>query len=336
MRKKIGRIRDVARESGVSIATVSRVMNSNTNVKPETRQRVLEAIKRLDYVPNPAARALTTKRTQTIAAIIPTIENSVFAKFVAAIEQAMSKQNYSLVLSVSNADDALELAAAEKLLAMGAEGFILSGRDHGDILINLLRRRQIPFAFTSVFDPTSDVATIGYDNSALAASAIRYLAEKGHSEIVVVHGPLVESDRTVARKVGAISASHLLNRLGFVETNLSVAGGKTAVLEVLAIQPRATAILCFSDVLALGVYLGLGDAGLHVPKDVSVMGFDNLDWSKEITPALTTINLPARQMGTAVAEQLMLTLEDGTPLVSQELKGTIIERNSVRIISRQK
>jgi LacI family transcriptional regulator len=336
MGRKIGRIRDVARESGVSVATVSRAMNGNTNVKPETRQRVLEASKRLDYVPNPAARALTTKRTQTIAAIIPTIENSVYAKFVAAIEQTMSKQNYSLVLSVSNADDALELAAAEKLLAMGAEGFILSGSAHGDILIDLLARRQIPFAFTSVFDPTSDIATIGYDNSALAASAIRYLVGKGHSEIAVVHGPLVESDRTVARKMGAISADHLLNKLHFVETNLSVAGGKTAVLEVLAIQPRPTAVLCFSDVLALGIYFGLGDAGLHIPTDVSVMGFDNLDWSKETIPALTTINLPARQMGIAVAEQLMQTLENATPLASEELSGTIIERDSVRILSRQK
>ena len=336
MGSKIGSIRDVAHESGVSVATVSRVMNGNTNVKPETRQRVLKASKRLDYVPNPAARALTTKRTQTIAAIIPTIENSVYAKFVAAIEQTMSKRNYSLVLSVSNMDDALELAAAEKLLAMGAEGFILSGSSHGDILLDLLARRQIPFTFTSVFDPASDVPTIGYNNAALAASAIRYLAGKGHSEIAVIHGPLVESDRTVARKTGAISAGHFLNKLHFVETNLSVAGGKTAVTEVCTIHPRPTAILCFSDVLALGVYFGLEVAGLHIPTDVSVMGFDNLDWSKETIPALTTIDLPARQMGVEVAEQLMLTLENATPLVSQELNGKIIERNSVRILSHQK
>jgi LacI family transcriptional regulator len=336
MGERVGGIRDVARESGVSVATVSRVMNGNTNVKPETRDRVLEASKRVDYVPNPAARTLTTKRSKTVAAIIPTIENSVFAKFIAAIEHSMSARDYSLVLAVSNADETLETTAAKKLIAMGAEAFILSGSTHSEILIDLLTRRKIPFVFTSVFDLVSDIPTIGYDNAALAEMAIRYLADKGHSEIAVVHGPLAESDRTEARKTGAMSARHLLNDLRFVETDLSVAGGKLAVKKICAFTPRPTAILCFSDVLALGVYFGLNVAELHIPTDVSVMGFDNLDWSEEITPPLTTIDLPAREMGIAVAEQLMGALEETSGLISKELVGYIIERDSVQVISKQK
>jgi LacI family transcriptional regulator len=332
----MGSIRDVARESGVSTATVSRVMNGNANVKPETRDRVLKASKRVNYVPNPAARTLTTKRSKTVAAIIPTIENSVYAKFIAAIEHSMSARNYSLVLAVSNADEALETTAAKKLIGMGAEAFILSGSAHSEILIDLLTRRQIPFVFTSVFDVSSDIATIGYDNAALAENAIRYLADKGHTEIAVVHGPLAESDRIEARKAGAMSARHLLNDLQFIETDLSVAGGKFAVKNICTFTPRPTAILCFSDVLALGVYFGLGVAGLRIPTDISVMGFDNLDWSEEISPPLTTINLPARQMGIAVAEQLMGTLEKMNELISKELVGNIVERDSVQIIPRQK
>jgi LacI family transcriptional regulator len=336
MGERVGGIRDVARVSGVSVATVSRVMNGNTNVKPETRDRVLEASTRVNYVPNPAARTLTTKRSKTVAAIIPTIENSVFAKFIAAIEHSMSASDYSLVLAVSNADETLETTAAKKLIAMGAEAFILSGSAHSEILIDLLTRRKIPFAFTSVFDLTSEIPTIGYDNAALAEMAIRYLADKGHSEIAVVHGPLAESDRTKARKTGAMSARHLLNDLHFVETDLSAAGGKLAVEKICTFTPRPTAILCFSDVLALGVYFGLNVAELHIPRDVSVMGFDNLDWSEEITPPLTTIDLPAREMGIAVAEQLMGALEKTSGLISKELVGNIVERDSVQVISKQK
>lgn len=330
MGDRIGRIRDVARESGVSIATVSRVMNGSDKVKPETRQRVLEASRRLDYVPNPAARTLTTKRSKTVAAIIPTIENSVYAKFIAAIEHTMSKRNYSLVLAVSNAKEDLELAAAEKLMAMGAEAFVLSGAKHSDVLIDLLTRRKIPYAFTSIFDPTSPVPTIGYDNAALAETAVRYLAGKGHSDIAIVHGPLAENDRIAGRKSGALAARDALNSLKFIEIELSVAGGKVAAQKICALNPRPTAVLCFSDVQALGLYFGLAAAGLQIPSNMSVMGFDNLDWSKEMAPALTTIDLPAHAMGIAVANQLMGALEKTNDLASEKLESQIIERDSVR------
>ncbi|OED49446.1 LacI family DNA-binding transcriptional regulator [Leisingera sp. S232] len=329
MTRKVGRIRDVASETGLSIATISRVMNGAKNVNPDTRKRVLDACKKLDYLPNPAARALSTSKSKTIAAIIPTIEHSVFAKYVAAIENTLAENGYSLVLAISKSDLEVELTAARKLLGMGAEAFILSGATHSSDLFDLFDRRGVPYVFTSVWDKDSTVPTIGYDNRSLAKQAVDYLKTKGHRSIAVLHGPAQESDRTLARIEGAKASGEDGLRLDFYETTLDVAGGKAAIHQALAISEDYTAALCFSDVLALGALFGLGEAGKSIPDDVSVMGFDNLDWSEAVVPPLTTINLPARQMGSTVASQLMDLLETGAPLMPTELTGKILERQSV-------
>ncbi|MFK7837516.1 MAG: LacI family DNA-binding transcriptional regulator [Sulfitobacter sp.] len=331
VRKSGASIRDVAKETGLSIATVSRVMNGNTNVSKKTREQVLDACARLDYLPNSAARALSTSRSKTIAAIIPTIEHSVFAKFISAIEQTLAKHGYSLVLAISNSDEEAELKAARKLLGMGAEAFILSGATHSEILMQTFARHDVPCVFTSVWDPTNPIATIGYDNAKLAGDAVKYLAAKGHQKISVVHGPLSESDRTSARKQGAELAGQGKTELQFIETELSVAGGKAAVHKLLNTEFDRSAVLCFSDVLAMGVYFGLAEAEKSVPEDLSVMGFDNLDWASETVPALTTIDLPAADMGRNAAEELLNSLETGIPLRHRHLSAEILERKSVRL-----
>ncbi|SPH18273.1 HTH-type transcriptional repressor CytR [Defluviimonas aquaemixtae] len=305
-------------------------MNGVDKVSPETRNRVLKACKKLDYFPNPAARALSTKKSRTIAAIIPTIEHSVFAKFIAGIEQTLAERDYSLVLAVSNGDEDEEFRAARKLLGMGAEAFILSGAAHNKAMVEMLERRQVPHVFTSIWNPDCKSPTIGYDNFNLAANAVSFLAAKGHRNLAVIHGPLAESDRTVARREGAASVQTEPLVTEFHETSLSVEGGKSVIREILTRHSGVTAVLCFSDVLALGAYFGLSEAGLRIPDDMSVMGFDNLDWAKDAMPPLTTIDLPAAGMGREVASQLVDHLESDAALVPKLLPSRIIERESVR------
>jgi LacI family transcriptional regulator len=308
-------------------------MNGAPNVSETTRALVLEASRKLDYLPNPAARALSTSKSMTIAAIIPTIEHSIYAKYIAAIERTLAESGYSLVLAVSNADDESELKAARKLLGMGAQAFILSGAAHSPELADLFKRRGLPFVFTSVWDMNSQVPTIGYDNAALARRAVTYLSDRGHRDIAVLHGPVSESDRTKARREGAKQADDGSLNLGFFETSLDVAGGRQAVEAMLATGQKATAFLCFSDVLALGAYFELQNAGLSVPGDMSVMGFDNLDWSAAVLPGLTTIDLPAVAMGENVASQLINHLEKGKPISPTNLEAKIVERGSVSPIA---
>ncbi|MEM7668648.1 MAG: LacI family DNA-binding transcriptional regulator [Pseudomonadota bacterium] len=327
--RKVGRIRDVARETGLSTATISRVMNGAGNVTADTRARVLDACSRLNYLPNPAARALSTRKSRTIAAIIPSIEHSIYAKFISAIEKRLALRGYSLVLAVSNGSETDELAAARKLLGMGAEALILSGAAHSSELNDLLARRGVPHAFTSVWDPESSVPTIGYDNETLARDAIRFIAGKGHKKIAVVHGPTAESDRTRARTTGAEAGRSDKTVVDVFECRLDVPGGKAAANRVLRAGTDYTAIFCFSDILALGVYFALIERGITIPDAMSVMGFDNLDWTGAVVPGLTTINIPATKMGFDVADQLILHLEDGEPVAPTKVDGWIVERGSV-------
>ena len=334
MKKSGGSIRDVAQATGFSIATISRVMNDTAKVSAETKKRVLEACEALDYLPNPAARALSTTRSKTVAAIIPTIEHSVFAKFISAIESTLGAQGYALVLAVAGAGEEEELAAAKKLIGLGAEAFILSGMAHSKSLLKMLARREVPHVFTSVWSAGSTVPTIGYDNKGLATSAIDYLHRMGHHDIAVIHGLLQNNDRTQMRKAGILDHPICATSCRFFETDLSVAGGKRAMNDVISDYPACTAVLCFSDVIAMGTYFSIAEAGLSVPDDYSVMGFDNIDWASETVPPLTTIDLPATKMGQATASEIMNALETGQPCARHLISADIIERASVRRLDR--
>ena len=334
MTKKVGSIRDVAKETGLSIATISRVVNGAPNVSSKTRERVTNACQKLDYLPNPAARALSTRKSKMIAAIIPTIEHSVFAKFISALEQSMASGGYSLVLAISHANEEDELKAARKLLGMGAEAFILSGDAHSLELFDLFERRNVPFVVTSVWNLVRDYPLIGYDNFSLSSEAVQFIANKGHTDIAILHGPLSQNDRTRMRREGALSKQSEHINLTFFETSLDVAGGKIAIRRALDGNDKLTAALCFSDVLALGAYVELNRSGLIIPDDFSVMGFDNIDWAEAVEPPLTTIELPDYKMASEVASQLMAHLEFGTPIESIEVFGQIIERKSLSNIGK--
>ncbi|MEO9779432.1 MAG: substrate-binding domain-containing protein [Sedimentitalea sp.] len=237
-----------------------------------------------------------------------------------------------MVLAVCHVDPEQEFLAARKLLEMGAEAFILSGAAHLGELTGTLTHRQVPYVFTSIWDAESPTPTIGYDNFEIAANSVRYLAEEGHRRLGIIHGPLAESDRTAARRAGALSAATDSLALDCVETDLAVEVGKRAIAKALARDAGITAVFCMSDVLALGVYFGLSEAGLQVADDVSVMGFDKLDWAKDAVPPLTINDLPAGLMGREVAAQFVDHLKDGAVLMPRLLPGRIVERASVRTL----
>lgn len=321
-----GGVRALAAATGFSIATVSRVLNGSQLVSEETRRVILETARKLNYTPHPAAKALATRRTRIAGAAIPTIEDSIFARFVHAIEETLACSGYSLVLAITGSDGATETARAVDLLNMGAEALILSGLEHDPALLQTLDRRNVPLVCTSIFDAQAELCTIGYDNRDLGAAAARYLTELGHRRIGVVHGPLASNDRTRLRRDGIRSV--LPAESVFLETALSVRGGSQAAANLLGRDDPPTAILCLSDVLALGVLFETSRRGLAIPGDVSVMGFDDLDWAAIANPPLTTIHLPVARMGRAAARAVVEYLEQAQPLTPVRLEGEIIERGS--------
>ena len=173
-------VRDIARITGFSVATVSRVLNNSSLVSPATRQAVLQAAETLNYRPNAAAKALSTRRTHIIGAVIPGIENSIFARFIKTLETQLALSGYALVLALTANNIEQENARARDLLNMGAEGLVLSGLEHDQDLIAFINTRKIPLICTSIFDAKATIPTIGYDNRALAYEAAQYLRQLGH------------------------------------------------------------------------------------------------------------------------------------------------------------
>lgn len=321
-------IRTIAKATGLSVATVSRVLNGAANVRRDTREQVIAAMREQGYSPNPAARALATRRTRTIAAVIPTLAHSIFARFLNAIEQELAQRGYALVIATTESRPEREHARARDLLDMGAEGLILSGASHAPELRELIARQNLPTVCTSIYDPACGLPTIGYDNAALGRDAIGYLLSLGHERIAVVHGPLADNDRTRLRLQGVREGADRSASLVEVETSLDVAGGSSAARQLLAQSARPTAALCLSDVLALGVLFEAARFQVRVPEQLSVMGFDDLDWAGFSRPALTTIKLPTARMGRAAARALVDFLDDQEPLTSSLLDAQIVIRES--------
>ena len=319
-------LKKIAKETGFSIATVSRALNNSSQVIPETREIIQSAAKSLNYRPNPAAKALATKRSFIVGAAIPGIEHSIFSKFLAAMEAELSKFGYSLVLTTTHHDAETEFEKVRNLINMGAEAIVLSGLYHFKETIKLAQDHGVLIICTSVYDKTSQVPTIGYDNQALGAQAVEYLQSLGHRNITVLHGPSASNDRTRLRLAG-IDTVHgeSIHRL---ETKLSVEGGMLAAKVLFNQYSDTTAILCLSDVLAEGVLFEAARQNIKVPDQISVMGFDNLEWSGHIHPTLTTIDLPVDEMGLQTALQISAALDLKHEVKSLLLDAAIIERQS--------
>ncbi|MFA3920334.1 LacI family DNA-binding transcriptional regulator [Ruegeria hyattellae] len=294
--KKRANLRDVAKSAGVSVATVSRVLNAPDAVRPKTREKVESAIRTLRFVPSAAARAINSGRTRFVGALVPTLDNAIFARFLAALEHKLLDHRLSLVVANTYNDPAIEVEKAKTLVDVGAEGLIVSGITHDPALDDLIERCQLPTIATSYHDPSYHLPTVGYDNMAATALALDYLAGQGHRDIAVVHGPLANNDRTRARMAGLDPVGHAA-QLQFFETEIAILGGCRAASAILAAPRRVSAILCFSDVLALGVLFELQRNAVRVPDDLSLMGIDDLAASAHSEPGLTTVHLPVSRMG---------------------------------------
>lgn len=307
--KKRANLRDVARVAGVSVATVSRVMNTPDVVQKDTRERVEQAITQLGFHPSAAARAINTGRTKIIGALIPTLDSDIFAITVEAIENRLGEFGFSLVVATTDEDPAKEARRAKELLDIGAEGLFVTGVEHDDALFSLVERTNIPTVAISYYDPEFVFPTIGYDNRRAANIALEHLLDLGHRHIAVVHGPVQNNDRTRERVAGTATPRDDVV-LSFHETDLTVNGG--AGIAGKTMEQRVDAFLCMSDVQAFGIMFELQRMGLAVPKDVSVMGLHDLPSAKSMYPRLSTIHLPAQEMGHAAAEGLANWVENET------------------------
>lgn len=326
-------LEDVARAAQVSTATVSRCLNTPDKVSELTRLRVMEAVGRLGYAPNFGARAMASRRTRTIGAVIPTMENAIFARGLQAFQEELRTLGYQLLVASSSYRQEVEEEQIRSLVARGADGLLLIGHDRAPQVTEFLQQRGLPVLVTWAYDPTQAGISVGFDNR----RAMRALAEKtldlGHRDIAVITAPLADNDRARARVEGirdAIAARGLsVKGLRLIETDYGITTGGDAFEALMQTRPRPTAVMCGNDVLAVGAVKRARTLGLSVPGDVSITGFDDIDIASVVDPALTTVHVPHRAMGSAAARCLIRMIEEDVAVASQELDAHVTWRDSL-------
>jgi LacI family transcriptional regulator len=326
-------IRDVAQLAGVSPATVSKVLNNTPYVRDETRQRVLEATKKLNFRPNSIARSLKMSRTLTIGLITDDLEGVFTVSMMRGVEEAASAQGFSVFLSNSYGEMAKERAHLEVLIAKQVDGVILlSGyrmRQRGAPALDL---GNIPVVY--LYQYTNDIAVpcIIPDDLEGAAIGTRRLLECGRRRIGVINGPS-HYEATHLRLQGYCQA---LEEAGIAYDPALVRVGKwyessgyQLTHELLALPQPPDAIFCMSDSLAAGALTALSERNLRVPHHVSVIGFDNRNFAAHQRPPLTTVALPLYEMGVLAGKLLLKAIQDGMEQAElHRVSCTLVERES--------
>ncbi|MBW4709174.1 LacI family DNA-binding transcriptional regulator [Roseobacter sp. YSTF-M11] len=330
---------DVARLARVSTATVSRCINSPDRVAASTRARVETAIKTLGYTPNFAARFMAAKRTFTIGAIIPTMENAIFARGLQAFQEELHQRGYTLLVSSSAYKAEAEEEQIRTLVARGADGLLLIGHDRDPQIYDYLAQQHVPVLVAWSYSETARVPSIGFDNRAAMRSLAERMIALGHKRIAMISGISEQNDRARLRIEGVkdAMAAHGLDpeRLAPVELPYDVHSGAAAFVDLMSHSPRPSLVLCGNDVLAVGALRGAHQLGLKVPEDVSITGFDDIELAQVVTPELTTVHVPHREMGRKAAQELVGMVEEKRQGVSEKLETTIMERSSVSILRDQ-
>ncbi|QUJ76970.1 LacI family DNA-binding transcriptional regulator [Sulfitobacter albidus] len=327
---------DVARAANVSTATVSRCLNDKSKVSRETRERVMRAVDALGYTPNFNARAMAARRTHTIGAIIPTMENAIFARGLQAFQETLHAEGYTLLVSSSAYQPDLEAEQIRTLVARGADGLLLIGAERGQQIYDYLTRRAIPtvLAWTSSFD--HGFASVGFDNCAAMRSLADQVQAMGHRRIAVISGILAGNDRAEGRLRGIRESLRAHgtdpDSVPVIETGYEIENGADAFETHMKRAPRPTVVMCGNDVLAAGALSRARAMGLRVPEDVSITGFDDIELAGLLYPRLTTVHVPHRQMGRVAAQELLETIAGRKPRAARELAVSITMRESLKAI----
>jgi LacI family transcriptional regulator len=337
-RSQVKGIRAVATQAGVSTATVSRALNNPEAVSPELRSRIREAIDILGYVPHASARALSSRRTRTLGAIIPTIDNTMFARGIEALQKYLSSAGYMLIIATNGYDLDVELEQARNLISRGVDGLVLRGDCHHPALRDLLHQHEIPYINVGVYRPDKPYASIGVDNEAAAYRAMSHLIELGHRSIGVVSALQINNDRSSARVRGfrrALSDHGLeLRPEWHVEVRYSLDDARQAARHILSHLERPTGLVCGNDVIAYGVILEAERTGVSVPRELSVIGFDDLEWSRHLRPSLTTIQIPTDVTWRGAGEYVLSHLAGHKVSKHYEVDFSLVVRESTGPVGR--
>ena len=300
-------IRDVARAAGVSVATVSRALNGASNVLPQTRERIEAAARELRFTPSSAARSLITRRTDTIGALLPDLHGEYFSELIRGIDRAARARGLHLLVSSSHGD-AIEAAAALRAMNGRVDGLlVMSPHADADFL-----QHNLPAGLPAVLLNTGLVlaghARFAVDNFGGAQTMARHLAGSGRKRIAFIAGP-PDNDEASERLAGYRAGLKPGMRELLFEGDFTEEAGWSAGRRIAQCKPRPDAVFAANDMMAVGCLAALQEAGLRVPDDIAVVGFDDIPIARYVAPALTTIRVPIATLGTAALDALAKHIE---------------------------
>lgn len=339
MRKSLPTIQDVAREAKVSTATVSRALSMPGRVSQQTRQMVIEAVERTGYAVNHTARNLRRKETGSIVVLVPNLGNPFFSQILAGIEARLADAGYNVLVADTKHPAAKEERLLDYLHANRADGIITLDGSLPAHLFAVDERRIPPVVTCCEWMGGADFPSIRFDNFGGESLAVRHLATRGHTAIGHVLGPPANV-LTIERLAGfeaALQALDLERRADWLfDGDFSLASGVAAAQRWIAMTDRPTAMTTSSDVMACGFISELHRNGYEVPRDVSVIGFDDIEIAEIFIPALTTIRQPRSEIGNSAAEALLAIVKaesgEGAAGVVRLWPAQLVERESVRTL----
>ena len=327
-------IYEVAKRAGVSTATVSRVLSRPQVVAPETRRRVLQAVKVMAYAPNSAAKNLRTLRSGKLLVTVPDISNPFFSLILQGIEDAAHREGQAVLFGDTQHDEKREERYAMMLQRKEADGLIFLGHRLPKIASEMVRTAApgcAPVVNGCEYNPRLRIPSVHIDNAAAGWEAMDHLYSLGHRRIGIVTGPLVsplsrDRLRGVTMRARSEGAEH---EFVVMHGDFSIESGAIAAERLLERAERPTAVFCFNDEMAMGVLQSARRRALRVPQDLSIVGFDDIRFARQMDPPLTTISQPMREIGEATVRLLLDILNGKTAVpVSVTLPHSLVVRGS--------
>lgn len=327
-------IRDVARRARVSIATVSRAVNRIPSVDPELAKRVWKAVDEVGYVPNTQARALVSGRSRILGLIVSEITNPFFPELIQEFENLAVAQGYEVMIGSTNYDPARTESLIRRMLQRSVDGVAVMTFGIEEDLVKKLVEREFPLVFVDAGPELPNIRVLKVDYSEGIRDAVQHLAALGHRQIAFITGPLrlrsAAARRDAFRKSMAevgltVPAQHI------IESDHTMEGGMTAMARLNALPELPTAVLCSNDMSAIGVLHGLYETTHKVPRDISVVGFDDIHLAQFMLPPLTTVQMSCKDLASAAVQALRAGIEPDHPKATQkewEIPTRLVVRKS--------
>jgi LacI family transcriptional regulator, galactose operon repressor len=316
-------IREIASAAGVSIATVSRVINGRPDVAPDTREAVLQVVREHGFATNRSARALSGGRTGLVGVTLPIVQAAYFAFILAGSAEALYEQDMRVVLCPTLHEHEREVTLLDRLMHGTTDGAVLMLPEETNEELKALQRMDYPFVVVDPRVPLDEgIPAVSAAHASGARAAVEHLLQLGHRRIGAITGPpawMATTERLQGYKGALAAAGVMPDPALIIQSNFEMAGGESAARRLLAAKERPSAIFAFNDNAAVGVLQVARELGLRVPEDLSVVGFDDSEQAAIVTPALTTVRQPLAEMGRMAVSLLLRLLEN------QRVEGLKVE-----------